>query len=246
MFLIRTSKMSDAQFAAFLLTHPISGAKGDSSASNTEKAQAGFTNTLQQTFVSNNAAQQKQLQFLTQQLEQGINNPQGYSPQTLAVMRTQATEAGDSNNAKVMQAVQEKNALQGGASPTALPNGVQAQIQAGVANQEAQNESNAQLGITQQEGQLEVENRNRDIAALEGTAQIENHEGMASGATGAANSVSGLSQAVTQANGPGSGSILGGVVGAGLGAAGSMFKGAGGGSSPVNNSNFDPNEFPGA
>lgn len=221
--MIHTSLMSDAQFAVFIKSHPVRGGKGDKSANTTEKAQADFTNTLQHVFAQNNANQQQQLQFLTKELESGVSNPQGYSPQTLAAMRTQATQSAAQNNAKVMQAVQEKNALQGGASAAALPNGVQAQIQAGVANAEAANESNAQLGITQREGELENENRNRDISALEGASGLENPEGMAGQGTGAADSVSNLSQAVTASSGPTFGSILGGVVGAGLGAAGSYF-----------------------
>lgn len=221
--MIRTSKMIDEQFAEYITTHPVSGGKGDTAASDTENSEANFTNTLQSVFAQNNAAQQQQLQFLTKELESGVTNPQGYSPETLASMRTQATEAAAQNNQKVLQSVQEQNALQGGASATALPNGVQAQIQAGVENQEAQNESNAQLGITQREGELENENRNRDISALEGVSGLENPEGIAGASTGAADTISNLSQAVTSANGPTWGSILGGVVGAGLGAAGSYF-----------------------
>jgi hypothetical protein len=217
--MIRTSKMSDEQFLLFVQTHPVSGGKGDPEAQKTEKSQANFTNTLQQAFATNNAAQQEKLNFLTKQLEAGITNPQGYNPQTLAAMRTQATEQAALNNKNVMQAVNEKNATQGGASATALPNGVQQQIEAGVGASVANEEANAQLGITQQEGQLEAENRNRDIAALEGVAGEENPEGFASADNSAAGTVGGLSQAVTQANGPGVGSILGGIAGAGLGIA---------------------------
>lgn len=198
----------------------VSGGKGDDAAQNAENSQASFTKTLQQAFATNNQAQQETLKFLNNQLQQAVTNPQGYSPQTLAAMRTQAEDAAATNNAAVQQAVGEKFATTGGASATALPSGVQEQIQAGVANAEAQNESNAQLGITQQQGQLQVEERQRAEQGLEGVAGLENPEGMASGATGAAESVGNLSQAVTASAGPTFGSILGGVVGAGLGAAG--------------------------
>lgn len=216
--MIRTSLMSDEEFALFIATHPVCGGKGDTAAQTTEKSTADFTNTLHQAFATNNASQQEKLNFLTKQLEDGVNNPQGYSPQTLASMRTQATEQAALNNSKVMQTVNEKNATEGGASATALPNGVQEQIQAGVGTGVANQEANAQLGITQQEGQLEAENRNRDIAALEGVAQTENPTAMAGESNNAASTVGSLSQAVTAANGPGIGSILGGVVGAGVGA----------------------------
>src|SRR5260370_335529 len=161
--MIRTSKMSDAQFAALLATHPISGGKGDDTAKSTEASAATFTKTLQSAFATNNAHQQQQLNFLNKNLEEAVTNPQGYSPQTLAAMRTQGEDAAAQNNSKVMQAVQEKNATEGGASATALPTGVQEQIQAGVASAEAQNESNAELGITEQNGQLQNENKWRAV-----------------------------------------------------------------------------------
>jgi hypothetical protein len=216
--MIRTSLMTDGGFEAFIANHPISGGKGDDTAKSTEESQAAFTNTLQQAFKANNATQQGQLNFLNNTLQSAITNPQGYSPATLAAMRTQATEAAAQNNKNVMQAVNEKNATQAGGDPTALPSGVQEQIQAGVGSQIANNESNQQLGITEQNGQLQNQNKWQALQDEERVADLENPEGMASGDNSAASTVGGLSQAVTQANGPGIGSILGGVVGAGLGA----------------------------
>ena len=214
--MIRTSLMTDGAFAAFLTTHPISGGKGDDTAKSTEESQAAFTNTLQQAFKANNAKQQGQLDFLNKTLQDAITNPQGYSPATLAALRTQATESAAQNNKNVLQAVNEKNATQAGGDPSALPSGVQQQIQAGVESAIANNESNQQLGITQQNGQLQQENLWRAVQGEEGVSGLENPEGMASGTNSAAGTVGGLSQAVTQANGPGWGSILGGVVGAGV------------------------------
>lgn len=201
----------------------VSGGKGDSTATNTEKSQGSFTNTLQGAFAKNNANQQQQLDFLSKNLQSAVTNPQGYSPATLAAMRTQATEAGAQNNKNVMQAVNDKFATQGGGSATALPSGVQEQIDAGVGTSVANNEANQQLGITEQNGQLENENKWKAIQGEQGVASLENPEGMSSGATGAADSVTGLSQAVTAANGPGIGSILGSVAGAGLGAVSSFY-----------------------
>jgi len=215
--MIRTSLMTDGAFVAFLATHPISGGKGDDTAKSTEESQAAFTNTLQQAFKANNATQQGQLNFLNDSLKSAIENPQGYSPETLAAMRTQATEAAAQNNKNVMQAVNEKNATQAGGDPSALPSGVQEQIQAGVGSAVANNEANQQLGITEQNGQLQQQNFWNAIKGEQGVAELENPEGMASGSNSAAGTVSNLSQAVTQANGPGWGSILGGVVGAGIG-----------------------------
>ena len=47
--------MTDAEAVAFILSHPVSGGKGDRQAQQTEKAQADFTRQLQQVFAVNNA-----------------------------------------------------------------------------------------------------------------------------------------------------------------------------------------------
>jgi hypothetical protein len=221
--MIRTSQLTDEQFAELVAKWPVSGGKGDSSASNTEKGQAGFATTLQSIFANNNAQQQNQLNFLNQKLQAAIANPQGFTPQALAAMRTQATEAGASQNQQVEQAVNNKFATEGGA--TSLPSGVQAQIQAQTANQAEQNVNNAQLGITEANANLQNQNEWNAIKGEEDVAGIENPEGIAGAENSAAGTVSNLSEANTQANGPGIGSILGGVVGAGLsGWAGGGFK----------------------
>jgi len=201
----------------------VSGGKGDNTAQSTENSQSGFTQTLQGIFANNNANQQQQLNFLNSKLQSAITNPQGYSPQTLAAMRTQATEAAATQNAQVNQAVNSKFAGETGA--TSLPSGVQEQIQAQTANAAEQGLNNAQLGITEQNGQLQNENQWKAIQGEEGVAGMENPEGMAGAANQGAGEVSNLSQAVTQANGPTIGSILGGVFGSGIGAAGSYFGG---------------------
>ncbi len=210
--MIKTSKMTAEQFALFVVTHPVSGGKGDDVAKSTEASTAKFTDTLQKVFEANNAHQQDQLNFLTNTLQSGITNPQGYSPETLAAMHTQATEAGAQNTKNVMQAVNEKFATQTGAD--SLPSGVQEQVQSQAATAIANNEAQQQLGITQANGQLQNDNKWKAVQAEEGVAGLENPEGIANSATGSAGTVSNLSEAVTRANGPGIGSILGGIAGA--------------------------------
>jgi hypothetical protein len=212
--MIRTSLMTTKQFAKHIKTQPISGGKGDSTVNSTEKSQGAFTKTLQTAFASNNAAQQGQLNFLNQKLQSAINNPSGFSPEALAAMRTQATEQAAQSNKDITQAVQGKFATQG--SATALPNGVQEQIDAGIAQNVAKAESDQQLGITEQNAQLQNQNKWKAVQAEQGVAGLENPTGMASTETGSAGEVGNLSQAATAANGPGVGSILGSVVGAGL------------------------------
>lgn len=203
----------------------VSGAKGDKTANNTEVSQGEFTKTLQGMFAQNNAKQQGQLDFLNQKLQSAVTNPQGYSPQTLAAMRTQTTEQGAQSNKDVMQAVNGKFAGETGA--TALPNGVQEQVAGQTEAQIANQEATSQLNITEQNGQLQNQNEWKAIEGEQNVAQLENPTGFASSASNAAGTVSNLSDAVTKANGPGWGSILGGVVSAGLNAAGQAAKAGG-------------------
>lgn len=199
----------------------VSGGKGDKTAEDTEKSQGTFTNLLQQTFATNNAQQQSQLAFLNNKLTSAINNPQGYSPETLASMRAQANDAVAAENQNVQRAVNAKQATQGGAD--ALPSGVNAQVNAAVAAEAAQAGNRAQQDITIQDANLKNDNLWNAVKSEEGVASLEDPTGFAGAETGSAGQVGELSKAVTSAKGPGWGSILGGVVGAGLGAAGSYF-----------------------
>lgn len=212
--MIRTSQMSDTQFALFLTQHTVSGGKGDSTAQSTEAGQGAFTNTLQNAFATNNAQQQQQLNFLNQKLQSSINNPQGYSPSTLAAMRAQANDQVAATNQNVQRSVNNMETTRGGAA--ALPSGVDAQINASVAQQAAQAGNNAQQNITEQNANLQEQNQQRALGEELGVAQAENPDAMAGEANQGAGEVSQLSQAVTAANGPGIGSILGGIAGAGL------------------------------
>lgn len=202
---------------------PIMLLKGDSTASGEEKSQAGFSQQLQNAFQTNNAAQQNQLSFLNTKMQDAINNPQGYNAQTLASMRAGANDRVAAENQNVQRSVQAKQMTQGGAD--ALPSGVNSQISAAVASQAAQAGNQAQQNITEQNESLKNQNMWKAVQTEDAVAGQENPEGMAGEENGAANSVTGLSGAVTQSSGPTFGSILGGVVGAGLGAAGSYFGG---------------------
>lgn len=206
-------------------TGPIALCKGDSTASAEEQSQEQFSQTLQNAFNTNNAAQQNQLNFLNNKMQASINNPQGYSAQTLASMRAQANDAVSAQDQNVQRAVNNSEMTKGGAS--ALPSGVSSQIGAAIASQASQAGNNAQQNITEQNANLQNSNYWNAVKGEEGVAGMENPEGMAAEDNGAANSISGLSQAVTQSQGPSIGSILGGVVGSGLGMTGSIFQGKG-------------------
>jgi hypothetical protein len=203
-------------------TGPIALCKGDNTASEEEQSQENFSQQLQNAFNTNNAAQQNQLNFLNNKMQASINNPQGYSAQTLASMRAQANDQVSAQDQNVQRAVNTSEATKGGAD--ALPSGVSSQIGAAIASQAAQAGNNAQQNITENNANLENSNYWNAVKGEEGVASAENPEGMAGEDNGAASTVGSLSNAVTQSDGPTFGSILGGVIGAGLGAAGSIFK----------------------
>lgn len=207
---------------------PIASCKGDQTASGEESSQANFSNQLQQAFQTNNAAQQNQLNFLNSKMQQGINNPQGYSAQTLASMRAQANDQVSAQDQNVQRSVNASQETRGGAE--ALPSGVGSQINAAVASQAAQAGNNAQQNITEQNANLQNQNQWKAVQGEEGVAGLENPDAMAGEENGAANSVTGLSQAVTQSDGPTAGSILGGIAGSGLGMLGNIFHNNKGGS----------------
>lgn len=209
----------------FHYTGPIALCKGDETASNEEQSQENFSQTLQNAFNTNNAAQQNQLNFLNNKMQSAINNPQGYSAQTLASMRAQSNDAVSAQDQNVQRSVNNAEATRGGSA--ALPSGVNSQISAAIASQAAQAGNNAQQTITEQNANLENQNEWKAVQGEEGVAGMENPEGMAGEDNQAASTVGSLSNAVTQSDGPSFGSILGGVVGAGLGAGGQIFQGKG-------------------
>ena len=65
---------------------------GDSTAKQTETAQAAFTSTLTNAFKSTFANQQEILGSLTSKLTDMLNNPHGFDPKTLALMKTGASD----------------------------------------------------------------------------------------------------------------------------------------------------------
>jgi hypothetical protein len=190
----------------------VSGAKGqDNTAASSEQSQAAFTRSLQNSFANNNAAQQSQLNFLNTKMQSTINNPQGYSPATLAALRTQGTDAVAAQNQNVERSANAMEATQGGAA--ALPSGVNAQINASDATQAAEANNAAQQNVTVQNANLEQSNYNNAVMGEESVAGQENPEGMATGANAGAGQIANLSQAVTSSDSTGTGAMLGSLAG---------------------------------
>jgi hypothetical protein len=223
---ITTKAVYQMTAAGYILVHqegfdyvgPVAICKGDSTAEQTEKAQAAFTQTLQSAFSTQFATQQNTLNFLNNSLQKEVNSPTGYNAQTLAAMRTSATDQIAQQAQDAQRANQNAEDVRGGAN---LPSGVNEQVNAEEQTAASEAEAGAQEGITTANANLQNSNYWNAINADEGVAAQENGTGTAGAANGAAGTVSSLSQAVTAANGPSIGSVLAGV---GTGVAGAAGK----------------------
>lgn len=189
---------------------PVGECKGDSSAQSAEQSQVAFQQTLQKVFSSQFNQQQGIYNFLRGPLESMITNPQGYSADALAAMRTSATDQISQSYGNAEKALQAKNFALGGRD---LPSGVFEQQMGGLEAGQASDTASAQNQITQQNANLQQQNYWNAIGALSGQQQQLNPLGYAGSATGAASSVAGLSQAYTQSQQSQLLGALGGAVG---------------------------------
>lgn len=197
----------------------VSGGKVDQTAKDAEKAQAGFTNTLQQAFKVQFAKQQGVLDFLRGKLEPGISNPQGFDQATKTALQSNAIE----NNAVAFQnatkAEQAQAASHGDGS--SLPSGVQEQIQGQIAGAAAGQKAGALNTIQLEDAQLKNQNYWNSVNALNGVSAQVNPLGYAGDANAGSNSVADLSNAVSTSQKSGFWNTLGnsfaGALGGSLG-----------------------------
>lgn len=211
---MNTGAMLDHQFYEY--AGPVALCKGDSTLRSQEKSQAAFTGTLMSTFKTQFANQSGILNFLSGKLQPMINNPQGYSPEALAAMRTGATETGATQFGNAQKALQESEAARGG---NGLPSGVDAQLTAQNANSAAAQESQAQEGITLQNEQQKQNNFWNATNALNGVAAEENPIGYAGQSTAGSQAVGDLGTAYKNSQ---SSQLLGALGGLAGGAAGAL------------------------
>lgn len=197
---------------------PIALCKGDPVAKEEEQSQANFTNTLNSIFQQQYATQQSQLQYLQKQLQPQLTNPQGYTPTQLTSLQTNATDTNSQQFQNAEKALNNTISQQAGGSKLAGVAGATIQEQAALQNAEAQTQAASQQQIQQQNAQLQQQNYWNAVNALNGVATQENPLGYAGATTDTANSVTGLSQAVTASNQSQLLGALGGVVG-GVGSA---------------------------
>lgn len=192
---------------------------GDQTLKASEQAQADFTNTLMQSYKTQFAKQSQILDFLTSKMKPLIENPQGFSPEALTTMRTQAS---DTNARQFTNASQALNtALTARTGATTLPSGIDAQLKAQIAASGAENETNAQNDITLQNEQLKQQNFWNALNVLGGNAAQFNPTGYANSANSGSQTVGDLGTAYKNSQSSQLLGALGGIAaGAGSAAAG--------------------------
>jgi hypothetical protein len=205
---------------------------GDTTVKSTEAAQAAFTNTLSSSFSTAFAGKQDILGKLNAKLTDQINNPQGFDPKTLALMKTNASDTVARNTNAAQVGANAYLATHGGAE---LGSGVAAQIKGGIAGSGAVENAREQSGIDIQSGLLQNENYWKGISGLTNVANSENPEGLAGAETSSANATADLSKAYLaskQADWQNTFGVISGIAGLGKAAAGIPSFGGSGGSGP--------------
>lgn len=198
-------------------------------------AQIQFMDTLTAQYQQEFAQNQEILNTLTSSLQPIINggpSQQGYSPQELAALNTEATQQAGQAYAQEEQAVNESMAAKGGGD-LFVPSGATEQIDASLANSAETNLSNQKLNILQSDYQTGLSEYESAIGALSGVpGAIDTATTGAAGAvTNSSNAAASEANAITEANNSWMG-LIGGVAGAALGTGGisSFFpKNSGGG-----------------
>jgi hypothetical protein len=191
--------------------------KGDSTAKAAEQQQASFDSQLMAAFQQQFGKQSAVTSYLTSKLQPMIDNPTGVSAADLAAARTSSDDQFSSAYQNAQKALNAKMATSGDSQ---LPSGVGAQLNSALLQAEAADKATGQNTITMQNEQLKQQNYWNAVNGLNGVATTENPLGYANSATSGSGAVANLSQAVTASSGPTFGSIIGGLAGGALSAAG--------------------------
>lgn len=145
-----------------------------------EAQQSQFYTQLTQLFQTQFASQSGVLNTLIKTMEPLLTNPQGFSPQALAAMRTQASEQNSAAFQNAQQAQQERMFALNGRQ---LPSGVAQQVNAELAAAQAANEANSQQDITLANEQQKINNEFNAANVLSGASAQMNPLGYAGQAT---------------------------------------------------------------
>jgi hypothetical protein len=189
---------------------PVAMCKGDDTAKQAEQQQAAFNQQLMAMMQQQFGKQTAIFDYLKGKMQPMIDNPTGYSDQALAAMRAGATDTISGQYQQAQKALQTSEFSGGGRD---LPSGVNEQLNATLLNQEAVDKGNSQNGITLANENLKQQNYWNAVNALNGVGTQYNPLGYANAATAGSGAVANLSNAVTASEGPGWGSILGGLAG---------------------------------
>ena len=195
---------------------------GDSTAKQTEAAQAAFTNTLSGAFRTAFGKNQADLDALSAKLTDMMNNPHGFDAKTLALMRTTASDTVAQQTAQAQTAANTYLATHGGPE---LGTGVGAQIKGQIAGEGATEAARENSNIDIQNGLLQNENYWKAIEGLTSVANAENPTGIAGAETGSANATADLSRAYLsskQADWQNTFGIINGIAGLGTAAVGGL------------------------
>jgi hypothetical protein len=170
-------------------------------------------------------------------------NQQGFSPAEEAAMRTQAMDSTSAAGQQASNSVRQELAAQGGGN-SYLPSGSEAAINAGLAENTAQQNASQQLGITEADYNQGRQNFFQAENALAGApAALENPvTGAGEAAEGAAQGAFEGANAINQANNAWEGELsgmIGGLGGAALNAFG------GGGKNNQESPDYVPGSVPG-
>lgn len=207
----------------------------DKTAKASEATSAALQTTLSADYSKTFAAQQAILGPMSIKLADMMNNPQGFDPKTLALMKTSASDqvAAATRNAQIGAGNYANS--HGGAD---LGSGVQAQVAGGIEAQGAIARSQQMNNIDIQSGLLKNSNQQFAIQGLTNVAQAYNPTGYANAANSAGNTTANLSKAVLdsqQAGWSNTFGIIKGIAGLGVSAAtmgmGAPITGMGGASS---------------
>jgi hypothetical protein len=136
---------------------------------------------------------------------------QGYSPQELAALNTQAGEGVGQNYAKAAQALNTQIAGQGGGNEY-LPSGASATLKGNLASAAANQLSSEQLGITQANYATGRQNWQQATSGLNALAQEYNPTGIAGSANTATNNAFGSATQVQNEKNQEEADIAGGIV----------------------------------
>jgi hypothetical protein len=182
-----------------------------------EKEEASFDQTLQTDYSQTFAQNQQILSNLNSVLQPIVNagpNQQGFSPEELSTLNTQATEGNAQGYNQAVEAAAQQENTQGGGT-TLLPSGVNAQINAGIASAAEGNLANEKLGITQANYAQGQQNWETALSGEESVAAGEAPLGYASATTSANSAAFNEANIIGQENNQEFGQIVGGIAGIG-------------------------------